>query len=232
MENLLSTHEITWQSAALRLFISLFLSAIIGLERKIHNQPAGLRTHILICMGSTLVMILSIYIPQVYAGNHTTDPGRIAAQVITGIGFLGAGAIIRIGGNVRGLTTAASIWAMSAVGLVIGAGMLIVGVISVFLIFFVLFVIDKIEDKILGDRQLKKIEIVIKKKNLDIGQLKKVIESNRIKVNTSGFESSTSDPDIRVVFLAFIPTNFNIQRLADCFAAIEGISAVKVEGIN
>ncbi len=106
----------------IRLGLSFAAGAIIGLERASRHQVAGLRTHILICTGAALLMLLSIWIPQELSPDRNGDPGRIAAQVVSGIGFLGAGAIIRLGNNVRGLTTAASLWFIAAVGLALGAG--------------------------------------------------------------------------------------------------------------
>ena len=96
----------TW-SSIFKLCLSLVLGCCVGAERKRKGQIAGVRTFALIAMGATLAMILSIYIPQEYLGLKNGDPGRIAAQVVTGIGFLGAGAIIQMKGSVRGLTTAA-----------------------------------------------------------------------------------------------------------------------------
>ncbi|MFA9392580.1 MAG: MgtC/SapB family protein [Prolixibacteraceae bacterium] len=128
-----------------RIVLSFFAGALIGFERETHRQPAGLRTHMLICMGSTIIMLLSIYIPQSYPQFQNGDPGRIAAQVVSGIGFIGAGAILRMGINVRGLTTAASIWAIAAIGLVIGAGMYITAAIAVVLILTVLIGVEQLE---------------------------------------------------------------------------------------
>jgi putative Mg2+ transporter-C (MgtC) family protein len=118
----IESNEINWQTATLRLLLSFVVGMLIGLELEANHQPAGLRTHILISIGSTVVMLISIFIPQTFTG-FVGDPGRIAAQVVSGIGFLGAGAILKFGTDVKGLTTAASIWAMAAVGLAIGAGM-------------------------------------------------------------------------------------------------------------
>src|SRR5690554_2770579 len=97
---------------AIRLVLSVVLGGLIGLERESHGRPAGFRTHILVCIGSTLVMIISAYAFMEFSTGRPGgyDPGRIAAQVISGIGFLGAGTIMREGANVRGLTTAASLW--------------------------------------------------------------------------------------------------------------------------
>ncbi len=99
----------------LKITLAVLLGSIIGLERKSEGKPAGLRTYALVCMGATLISIISVD----YFGG---DPARIAAGIITGIGFLGAGAIIAEPGSVHGLTTAAGLWVMAAVGLTIGAG--------------------------------------------------------------------------------------------------------------
>lgn len=104
----------------IRLGMSLMLALILGIEREYKQQPAGIRTHILICVGSCLLMILSIIVPELYHSTNN-DPARIAAQVVSGIGFLGAGAIMRNGLTTKGLTTAANIWVTAAIGLTVGA---------------------------------------------------------------------------------------------------------------
>lgn len=103
---------------AAKLLIAVLVGGGIGLERELRRKPAGLRTNILICVGSTLLMDLSMRI----AGAHGGDPGRIAAQVVTGIGFLGAGTILHTRGQITGLTSAATIWVVAAIGLTVGAG--------------------------------------------------------------------------------------------------------------
>lgn len=120
---------ITEEIALTRLLISLLLGACIGVERQIHKHPAGLRTFTLICLGSTLAMLVSIYICQTNTDLPNGDPGRIAAQVLTGIGFIGAGLIIKNGdGEVFGLTTAACIFITAVVGLAVGAGMIMTAI--------------------------------------------------------------------------------------------------------
>ena len=111
--------EVNTIGSIYKLILSMLLGAIVGYERKRKGQPAGVRTFSLIAMGSTLAMLLSIYVPQEYMGLKNGDPGRIAAQVITGIGFLGAGAIIQMKGSVRGLTTAAGIWMVAIIGMAV-----------------------------------------------------------------------------------------------------------------
>jgi putative Mg2+ transporter-C (MgtC) family protein len=108
----------------LRLIMSLFLGGLIGLERQAHRREAGLRTHILVSVGSCLIMLTSMYVFDIYNSITPIDPTRIASGVVTGIGFLGAGAIIRERIGVRGLTTAASLWVVAGIGLAVGCGFL------------------------------------------------------------------------------------------------------------
>jgi putative Mg2+ transporter-C (MgtC) family protein len=102
----------------LRLLLAAALGAAVGLERERHDHPAGMRTHLLVSLGSGAFTILSIY---AFAGPNS-DPSRVAAQIVTGIGFLGAGAILKAGTTIRGLTTAASLWVVAAIGMAAGAG--------------------------------------------------------------------------------------------------------------
>ena len=131
--------------AVAKLVLSLVLGATIGIERRRKGQIAGMRTFALISMGATLAMLISIYIPQEDFGLKNGDPGRIAAQVVSGVGFLGAGAIIQMKGSVRGLTTAAGIWMAACIGLAVGAGMYLVSIIATLLIIFILVNIERIE---------------------------------------------------------------------------------------
>ena len=103
-----------------RLLLTLVLSGLIGLERQVHRRDAGLRTHILVALGSCLIMLTSLYVFDIYKDQVALDPVRIAAGVVTGIGFLGAGTIIRESDGVRGLTTAASLWVVAGIGLAVG----------------------------------------------------------------------------------------------------------------
>lgn len=137
--------DVTWTSAVFKLLLSMILGSVIGLERRRKGQVAGLRTFALISMGATLAMLVSIYIPQEYMGLKNGDPGRIAAQVVSGVGFLGAGAIIQMKGSVRGLTTAAGIWMAACLGLAVGAGMFMIAIIATLLIIFILVNIERIE---------------------------------------------------------------------------------------
>ncbi|RKY28485.1 MAG: hypothetical protein DRP61_01605 [Candidatus Omnitrophota bacterium] len=132
----------------IRVFLSVILGGIIGFERSKKGRPAGLRTHILVAMGSCLIMVTSLYIYELYKGKAPLDPARIAAGVVTGIGFLGAGTIIRSPQEVKGLTTAASIWVSAGIGLAIGCGLYFASFLTTILTFGTLFYLRKIETTI------------------------------------------------------------------------------------
>ena len=131
-----------------RLLLTLFLSGLIGLERQVHKRDAGLRTHILVALGSSLIMLTSLYVFDIYKDVVSFDPVRIAAGVVTGIGFLGAGTIIRSSDGVKGLTTAASLWVVAGIGLAVGVGFNKVAIYTTILVLIVLAVFRHVEGSI------------------------------------------------------------------------------------
>src|SRR5471032_1468790 len=128
----------------IKLLLAVLLGGIIGFEREIAGKPAGLRTNILICIGAALLMDLSTRIGMV-DGKRIGDPGRIAAQIVSGVGFLGAGTIMQAQGMVTGLTSAATIWVVAAIGMTIGAGLYIEGLSAGLLVTFVLVGLGRLE---------------------------------------------------------------------------------------
>jgi putative Mg2+ transporter-C (MgtC) family protein len=132
-----------------KFIFAIVCGGIIGIERERKGKPAGLRTNILICLGATLYMLISEFIHLRLLG-VPSDPARIAAQVVTGIGFIGAGTIIQSRGTISGLTTAAVIWTVAAIGLCIGAGFPLIGFFFTILVLFVLTFLSRYEHKLLG----------------------------------------------------------------------------------
>lgn len=165
----ISGAEVTITSAIFKLCLSLILGCVVGLERKRKGQIAGVRTFALISMGATLAMLISIYVPQVYLGLKNGDPGRIAAQVVTGVGFLGAGAIIQMKGSVKGLTTAAGIWMVATLGMAVGVGLYVLSIVATILILFILVQLEKFEHriKIGSETRILKVKVVGIVKNID-----------------------------------------------------------------
>jgi putative Mg2+ transporter-C (MgtC) family protein len=126
---------------ALRLVVGLALGAVIGFEREFHRQPAGFRTHSLVALGAALFTIVGAY---AFDGPGA-DPTRIAAQVVSGIGFIGAGTILQYRGHIRGLTTAASLWSVAAIGMAAGAGLIVLAVTGTVLILIILSILNRVE---------------------------------------------------------------------------------------
>lgn len=140
--------EISEAQIIIRLTVSVFLSSLIGFEREVRGRAAGLRTHILIGLSTCLLMLVSIFAARGLGGEHVFDAGRIAAGVVTGIGILCAGTIIRFGASVKGLTTAASLWAVAALGLAVGIGFYIAAYTATVLILITLFLLAGFERNI------------------------------------------------------------------------------------
>lgn len=128
-----------------RLLIISAIAGIIGFERERHGRAAGFRTHILVGIGSCLMMLTGLYLADVYAGRIALDPTRIAAQVVSGLGFLGAGTILRFRASVRGLTTAASLWAIGGIGIAVGAGFISGALMTGVIVVIALFGFSRIE---------------------------------------------------------------------------------------
>ncbi|HHV35858.1 MAG TPA: MgtC/SapB family protein [Syntrophomonadaceae bacterium] len=135
---------ISQKQIVLRMLVSLLVGLIIGYERSYNMKPAGIRTYSLVCIGATLFMMVSVYgLPSLSSAykfyGFRLDPGRVAAQIVTGIGFVGAGVIWKEGGNIRGLTTAANLWVTAGLGMAVGLGMFFLTFVSVICIFMALY---------------------------------------------------------------------------------------------
>ncbi len=163
----------------LRLALAFMSGFIIGLERESHKQPAGMRTHALICGVSALLMIISMTMP--FVSDKAGDPGRIAAQVVSGIGFLGAGAIIKMGTHVKGLTTAASIWGAAGIGLALGAGLYGPGILTLVIMLFFLHILFPLGKKIFPPKWHARLELEYKGKFPKKEVIDKVFESFKLK---------------------------------------------------
>lgn len=176
--------DVNYLNAAFKLLLSMLLGGIVGWERKQKGQVAGVRTFALISMGACLAMLLSIYVPQVFFHLKNGDPGRIAAQVVTGVGFLGGGAMIQQRGSVRGLTTAAGIWVVANIGLAVGFGMYIISIFATVLIIVILTYFDKWEDKAHIGLQSKVINMRVHTIVKDMEPYKVILQQNKVHMST------------------------------------------------
>lgn len=205
----LTSLEVNLVNSTFRLVLSMVLGMVVGAERKRKGQVAGIRTFALISMGACLAMILSIYVPQEYMGLKNGDPGRIAAQVITGIGFLGGGAMIHMKGAVRGLTTAAGIWMTAIIGMAIGIGMYLVSIGATILILLTLVTFEQYEKRKKLGQVSKVIGLTIEGIHYDLTPYRKVLEEHGIHLSTFYVEYNyeKEETDLNLVVLAHAYTN-------------------------
>lgn len=205
--------DVNLTGAIVKLVLSLTLGAVIGIERRRKGQIAGLRTFALISMGATLAMLISIYIPQEYLGLKNGDPGRIAAQVVSGVGFLGAGAIIQMKGSVRGLTTAAGIWMTACIGLAVGAGMYLISIIATLLIIFILVNIERIEQRHNFLWETKIIRVKMHGIIDDIQPLRDTITSNNVHISDEFMKFDYEDGFTIINFMVRSTSSVNVPAL-------------------
>ncbi|MGM0421452.1 MAG: MgtC/SapB family protein, partial [Bacillota bacterium] len=170
----------------INLVLALFLSGLIGYEREHHDRPAGLRTHILVCMGATIIMMISLAMHDIHVEN---DAGRIAAQVVSGVGFLGAGTIMKEGFSVKGLTTAASLWATAAIGLAIGGNYYFLAVSSTLMVIIILYLLNSFD---FSSHSLKHetLRCRINNKNDILDKITDIMQSSNIKIENVAIKKS------------------------------------------
>jgi putative Mg2+ transporter-C (MgtC) family protein len=224
------TPSIHWAEVLLRLAVAAGLTGLIGLERELRERAAGLRTHILVGVGSALFTIVSAYGWGDFVFNRqlgtVLDPTRIAAQIVTGIGFLGAGAIIRQGFSVRGLTTAAGLWVVAAIGMAAGAGYYSAAVITTGVVMVGLGPLRWVEGGFLGRlRRGGRILEVDMPRDHAISNVLSVVEGRRARVNRVEFEDEETRRQVRIEL--DVPLGAAEARLVDDLASLEGVTAVR-----
>lgn len=196
-----------------RLIEAAFLGGLIGFERERNNQPAGLRTHIILCLGSALIMVVS---HRVASGGAVYDPGRIAAQVVSGIGFLGAGAILRMGASVRGLTTAASIWTTSGIGLAVGAGMHAEAISATAILLLSLAALKRVGRRITGRLRFRRLMIEVRQEDEEILQeIEDILSKERCNVRSMEVKKHPETGTFHVQVEMSVPRDFDPAHLLE-----------------
>lgn len=212
-----------------RLVLAAVLSGIVGFEREFHGRAAGFRTHILLCVGSTLIMLTSMHIFDVYSGRTPVDPARLAAGVVTGIGFLGAGTIMRYKASVRGLTTAASLWVVTGIGLAVGSGLYFGSVVTTFLAVFALMFFGRLEHVMIRKDWYKTVVIETKEGLEQLKAVREILAEYAIEINDFELERS-GDAAFMVLKIALkLSTARYDAQLIDDIGRLEGIRSVKWE---
>ncbi len=216
----MSTYEIIF-----KLTLACILGGVIGLERESLNRPAGFRTYTLVCVGSALAMVISLDMYYQYHNTVTADPGRIAAQVVSGIGFLGAGTIMKEGSTVRGLTTAAGLWGVACVGLAVGAGMYIPAVVTSMLILFVLVYFVKFEEQITGSRLYKGVVVVVDDGPGQVGIIGSILGEMGVLIKNISLDRLEGDL-LEIVLLLRLTPEVEIEDVIKRLSTAKGMHSI------
>lgn len=214
----------------IRILVGALLGAAVGLERELNDQPAGLRTHIILVVGATLAMVLSVNLGHLFARpGLPADPARLAAQVISGIGFLGAGAILRFGYNVKGLTTATSLWTMAIVGMAVGAGYYLVGLITTSIMLIVLVFLHIFKDRFVKAAATRYLTLEIDYSKGVVRSIRKIINNLSDSVSSFTIQRSVKNKRVRIQAVAKFARDQKLEHLIDTISEVEGVRNIKIE---
>jgi putative Mg2+ transporter-C (MgtC) family protein len=217
-----------WENI-LKLVLAMIFGGLIGLEREIGNRPAGFRTHTLVCMGSVLVMMTSEFMLDIYP-TISVDPARLGAQVISGIGFLGAGTILKDGSRVRGLTTAASLWVVACIGLAVGVGFYLGALIATLLSYVTLVFLKKFEGIVPG---YKYYDIYLEMPNApgQIAKVTNVLSELNIRVRDIRVDSGEGE-ETYAFFKLVLPPGIDKNTVGAELSLLKGITLLEKDNTD
>lgn len=219
-----------------RVLLAAALCGAIGIERELHGRPAGLRTHLLVGTGAALLMVSVEAVLQLIGGagmpfqGYQIDPSRVAAGIITGIGFLGAGTIIRVGDWVRGLTTAASIWFVAAIGILAGQGLTFLALGGTVIGVVILFLVNLVEDRI-PSKVHRTLVVAVEPNRRDTleKEIRSLCRSHRIGAWLSSWKLDRETKEAVMTFRVNYWGTVDITSFAERLANLEGVASVNVE---
>jgi len=217
--------EIPLYEIFLRLAAALVAGGAIGFERERGSQPAGLRTHMILALGAALVMILSINMGIKY----DSDPARLAAQVVSGIGFLGAGAILRFGLNVKGLTTASTLWTTAMVGMAVGYGYYLVALFAVSIILIVLTLVERFEKKFVRVNVIRTVVVDVQDREGMIREVRKTITKIADAIIAFNVQKSLKNKHMRIEIVARFNRSEKLEDVLEVISSIDGVRGIKIE---
>jgi putative Mg2+ transporter-C (MgtC) family protein len=206
-----------------RLLLAAVLGGAIGAERELNDQAAGLRTHMLLTIGACLFTLVSAY----GFGAGPRDPSRLAAQVVTGIGFLGGGAIVRHGLTVKGLTTAASIWATASVGVAVGAGQYMLGVGGAVLVSVTLLGLRRVGALLQRWGVSREALVLTTRPGFDVQRIMEAIRDERVEVR--GLDRQEGDGEDRIALVVKLRPRYRTEQLLDVLGRLDGVRQVEWE---
>ncbi len=220
--------EIPLYEIFLRLTAALIAGGAIGFERERDSQPAGLRTHMILALGAALVMILSINIAIRFQGQDA-EPTRLAAQVVSGIGFLGAGAILRFGFNVKGLTTASTLWTTAMVGMAVGYGYYLVSLFAVVIMLVVLTLVERFEKKFVRVNIMRTVVIDVHDREGILREVRKTMTKLADAIIAFNVQKSVKNKHMRLEIIARFNRSEKLEDMMETISSIEGVRGIKIE---
>lgn len=216
----------------MRLFLAAIMGGAVGMDRQRYEWAAGLRTHMLVCLGSTLFMIVSAYgFADIKIEEHVSlDPSRVAAQVVSGIGFLGAGTILFLKQEVvKGLTTAAGLWTVAAIGLAIGGGLYLAAAFATILVLIILIAIKPYKKKLMTERRHMEIQLSLNKPMFSLSQLENLLDEKNISYNHLKLSATKENNMLQVeIRLNKTTSKKAIPELAEMLNNLTGVSTVEI----
>ncbi|MGM0369044.1 MAG: MgtC/SapB family protein [Bacillota bacterium] len=220
------------QQIIIRLGLAFLLGALVGLERERNSRPAGFRTNILVSVGSALIMMVSIQLFLKFSHSSDVDPGRIAAQVVSGIGFLGAGTIIREQFSVKGLTTAASMWALAGIGLAIGAGFYLSGVFATFLVIITLTILNKLENNFHPKTSKWKLQLKVFDQPGFLGEISQEFNKQKIVIQKLSINPCYEETKVLIDLNLKMSNKLEKNQLVASLAQLEEVEELEIEALD
>lgn len=223
-------HEYSYElTILLRLLLAVLLGGVIGFEREIHGRPAGFRTHLLVTVGACLMSVVSehYYLKYAFLDNESfvrLDPSRVAAQIVTGIGFLGAGVILKEGLAVRGLTTAACLWVAAGIGMAVGSGLYLAALFVTIIALASLFLLKRLERFFSRDR-FRTLTIHAEAGSLDCVAMDKILGTYGLHIADYGIEHDRTE--VRYDLIVRLSNRTHGEELIKTFAALDQVSKVR-----
>ena len=217
-----------WWEIVLRIFVAMAIGGLIGTQREYKGNSAGLRTHMLVALGACIAMVTNEFLFREYVGQSTMDIARMGSYVISGIGFLGAGSIIKDGSRIRGLTTAAGLWVVACLGIAVGAGFYLAAGVGAAVVYVTISTLKVFERRFINKKQTT--QIVFQAKNSP-GKLAEILSEigktsgNISAINFENSEDKWMDVSITVTKI----TESDVARLAETLEEMKGVKLISIE---
>lgn len=210
--------------STIRMAVAAVLGGMIGFEREMHSQAAGLRTHMVVAVGAALIMILSVKV-----AGPAGDPGRIAAQVVSGIGFLGAGAILRFGMSIKGLTTAACLWTAAGIGLAAGAGFWREAGVATIIVVLAVFVFDFVEKTMIIGRRYSRFVVTAKDQPQLVDHAEAKLGELGVVIKHLGISRDKTAGRVELTITGTLPESTDVETTVRRLSDLDGVEKVDVD---